>query len=240
MRWRIRQRQFPTGAIFSGTFAMRTRVKICGITNPADAQLAARAGADAIGLIFYPPSPRHVTLDVARGILAGLPPFVTPVALFVDASSETILHTCQALRLRHVQLHGHETPDQVAELSAFRVIKSIKVDRVRFAEEVAVWRRPLPNLCALLLETNSKQPGGTGQENDWAAIKEAQSRGALENLPPLVAAGGLHPSNVAEVVRGLRPWAVDVSTGTEQSPGKKSPEKISAFLRAVHSADATI
>jgi len=213
---------------------MRTRVKICGITNVADAELAASAGADAIGLIFHPASKRCITKETAKEILAALPAFVTPVALFVDVPSEQIIDTCHELALRHVQLQGHETPAQVAELTHLRVIKAIKVDRSRFISDLAIWRdAQLPNLAAILLETNTALAGGSGVENDWAAVKQAQDASAFIGLAPIIAAGGVTARNVASVIAQIHPWAVDVCSGTEQSPGRKSPEKVNAFVQAV-------
>src|SRR5690348_14755290 len=118
----------------------RPRVKICGVTHPDDARAAADAGADAIGLIFVPGAGRNVDIATAQEILAVLPPFVTPVALFVDAPLDRMLETCRTLRLRHVQLHGRETPTQVAQLRSFRVLKSIRVQPESFSHELAEWR----------------------------------------------------------------------------------------------------
>jgi phosphoribosylanthranilate isomerase len=222
----------------------RTRIKICGIARVEDAVAAARFGADAIGMVFHPPVARNVPLERARQIMAALPAFVTPVGLFVDAETRLILEICEELRLRHVQLHGRETPEQVAELRGLAVIKALPVDPETFAGELANWREAmaspsLSNLKALVLETGgTKQAGGTGIENNWAVIAEHQRRGDFASLPPIIAAGGLNPHNVAQVVRALNPWAVDVSSGVESFLGHKSPEKIEAFVSAVRGADA--
>lgn len=221
----------------------RTRMKFCGITRPEDAAAAARAGADAIGLVFYEPVARHVTPLVAEKILSELPPFVTPVGLFVDAPTEEILEIADALRIRHIQLHGHETPERVAELRGFSVIKAIRVSADLLVAELARWREAmdalrLSNLHGIVLETaGAAQPGGTGLMNDFAAIEAARDAGAFEGLPPLIAAGGLTPENVAHVVRTLKPWAVDVSTGIESEKGKKSVEKMTAFAKAVRAGE---
>jgi phosphoribosylanthranilate isomerase len=222
----------------------RTRIKICGITRVEDALAAARAGADAIGMVFYKPAPRCITMDRARAILAALPPFVTPVGVFVDADASEILEITDALGLRHVQLNGNETAESVAELSGCVVLKAIRVDRATFATQIAGWRNALaagglPNLRGIVLESATKAPGGTGVENDWDFIAEFQRSGGFADLPSIIAAGGLNPQNVARVVRALRPWAVDVSSGVEQKPGEKSSQKIEAFVAEVSKADQT-
>ena len=224
----------------------RTRIKICGVRRPEDALAAAVAGADAVGLVFHPAAPRNVTIDQAREILAALPAFVTPVGLFVDADLDTLRRTVGELHLRHVQLHGHESPDYVAELRQLAVIKAVRVDAATFAQTLSDWRQAvqtlgLTNLKGLVLETaGTAQPGGTGVPNDWRTVREQQSRGGFAALPPFIAAGGLTPETVGAVVRDVRPWAVDVSSGVEESPGRKSPEKIAAFVAAVRGGDAAL
>jgi phosphoribosylanthranilate isomerase len=222
----------------------RTRIKICGVCRPEDATLAARAGADAIGIILHEPASRYVTSDVARAILASLPPFVTPVGLFVDASPETILRTARDLGLRHVQLHGHETPEAVRAVTPLIVIKAIRVERERFTQTLAEWRDAirtlrLNNLAGFVLETaGTGKPGGTGVANDWEAVIAARRAGAFDGLPPMIGAGGLNPETVGQVVRDVRPYAVDVSSGVEGSLRAKSAEQIDAFVRSVREADA--
>src|SRR5688572_11546933 len=212
----------------------RTRVKICGITNPRDAAAAATGGADAIGLIFYAPAPRCITIEKARAILDVLPPFVTPVGVFADAPPREILDTVEQLRLRHVQLNGHESPEQVAELRLLSVVKAIRVTG-DLAGELGEWRNAissleLSHLRGFVAETaGTGQAGGSGVANDFAALRAAVVDGAFEGLPPLIAAGGLTPDTVGDVVRLLRPWAVDVSSGVEVSRGIKSREAIEAF-----------
>ena len=222
----------------------RTRIKICGVCRPEDAVLATRAGADAIGMVFHAASPRNVTVDRAREILAVLPPFVTAVGLFVDASTESILAIARELGLRHVQLHGVEAPEQVRALAPLTVIKSVRVERERFAKTLDGWRAamrgmPLTNLAGFVLETpNTAAPGGTGIPNDWETVVEALRAGAFEGLPALIAAGGLDPQSVPGVVRAVRPYAVDVSSGVEEMRGCKSEAKVRAFVHAVREADA--
>jgi phosphoribosylanthranilate isomerase len=218
----------------------RTRIKICGVTRVEDAVAAARAGADAVGMVFYKPAPRCITEERAWEILAALPPFVTPVGLFVDAPVQEVSHTARDLRLRHIQLHGHEDAATLRALDGFTILKAVRVARETFRAELDGWRREiarggLTHLRGLVLETAGSQ-GGTGTANDWEFVKTCQAEGAFDGLPPIIAAGGLSPQNVAAVVRDLRPWAVDVSSGVEASKGVKSPEKIAAFAEAVNAA----
>lgn len=199
---------------------------------------AVRAGADAIGMVFYKPAPRCVMIERAREIMAVLPPLVTPVGLFVDADVAEMRETIESLGLRHVQLHGHESPETVAALHDRIVLKAVRVSTNALAAELDAWRRAiskyaLHNLRGFVLETAGKGVGGTGIENDWAMIARLQREGAFDGLPPIIAAGGLRPENVAGVIRELRPWAVDVSSGVEETPGRKSVEKMEAFVRAV-------
>lgn len=222
----------------------RTRIKICGVCRPEDALLAARAGADAIGIVFHEPAPRNVSLDRAREILAALPPFVTAVGLFVDAPVDKVLSTARRLGLRHVQLHGHEPPEIVRALQPLTVIKAIPVERNRFRATLQAWRDAitslaLTNLAGLVLETaGAGQAGGTGVANDWDAVHSAREAGNFEGLPAVIAAGGLTPESVGGVARAVRPYAVDVSSSVEASRGVKSPERVAAFVAAVREADA--
>jgi phosphoribosylanthranilate isomerase len=221
----------------------RTRIKICGVCRAADAAIAARAGADAIGMIFHPSASRYIPIERARDILSALPPFVTAVGVFVDASTETIRHTTRELGLRHVQLHGDENPEQIRELMLLTVIKAIRVERDRLADDLNVWRdairaMKLTNLAGFVLDTaGTGKAGGAGVANDWDAVRAAQAAGAFDGLPPIIAAGGLNPATVADVIRSIRPYAVDVSSGVESALSSKSEEKIAAFVNAVRRAD---
>ena len=223
---------------------MRTRIKICGVCRPEDAAAAAEAGADAIGLVFHPPAPRCLTMERAREILAATAAFVTPVGLFVDVSADEVRKTAAALGLRHVQLNGAESPETVSSLSGLAVIKAVRVDPGRFGQTLSLWRDAvrslgLTNLKGLVLETaGTGAAGGTGVANDWATVLRHLAAGDFDGLPPVIAAGGLTPETVAAVVRDVRPWAVDVSSGVEEVRGKKSAEKIWAFVAAVRQADA--
>lgn len=222
----------------------RTRIKICGIGRPEDAAAAAAAGADAIGLVFHPPAPRCVTVDRAREILAALPAFVTPVGVFVDAPIETVRQTASALGVRYVQLNGHEPPEVVVALAPLVVIKAVRVD-ADFGATLAAWRDAvrslrLTNLKGLVLETaGTGRAGGTGVANDWETVRRHRAAGDFDGVPPVIAAGGLTPETVAAVVRDVRPWAVDVSSGVEDVPGRKSVDRIHAFVGAVREADET-
>lgn len=220
----------------------RTRVKICGITCVEDALLAANAGADAIGLIFHKPAVRGVNLATAEEIIAAIPPFVTPVGLFLDSPAANIASLANRLKLQWIQLHGHETAAHVKELATFRIIKAVHVLPNKLEETLAPWREAvaagLPNLKALVLETGwASAKGGTGIENDWDQIRQLQNDGAFDDLPPIILAGGLRPSTVGGVVEMLRPWAVDVSSGVEEIKARKSPERVHAFIKAVRGAD---
>jgi phosphoribosylanthranilate isomerase len=223
----------------------RTRVKICGVMRVEDALAAARAGADAIGMVFYDKAKRCITTSEARAIVGALPPFVTPVALFCDESPQKVLDIAAELNIRHVQLQGEESADEVAEMPGVRLIKAIRVKRETISDQLKHWRTMiaklnLANLAGFVLETaDTGVPGGSGVANNWALVKELQARGEFEGLPSLIAAGGLTPETVGQVVREIRPWSVDVSSGVESEFGKKSVEKISAFVDAVARASCT-
>jgi phosphoribosylanthranilate isomerase len=216
----------------------RTRIKICGVMRPEDAAAACARGADAIGMIFHPASPRNISIERARLVMEQVAPFVTPVGVFVDASAAQIKDVAAALGLRVAQLNGKETPADVAALAPLRVIKAIRVMRGELQAALTPWHGVV-NLIGVLMEPGATdEPGGTGVANDWAEVIAAQRAGAFANLPALIAAGGLRPENVADVVKNVRPFAVDVSSGVEVERGEKSKEKIAAFVRNVRAADA--
>jgi phosphoribosylanthranilate isomerase len=206
---------------------MRTRVKICGITRPEDALDAVRAGADAIGLVFYGPSPRAVTPAQAKDIVQGLPPFVTVVGLFVNASREDIAASLAAARIDLLQFHGDETPEQCRGHGR----PYIKAIRMREGVDLEQQRQLFSDAAGLLLDTYEPgKPGGTGNTFDWNRIPADLAKGA-------VLAGGLDASNVEQAIRQVRPYAVDVSGGVEQEKGIKDKEKIVAFIRGVERAN---
>lgn len=204
---------------------MRTRVKICGITRPEDALAAARAGADAIGLVFYAKSPRAVTMAEAQGVLRALPPFVTTVGLFVDAVPDDIREVLQSVSLDLLQFHGNEAPDQCRMYGR----PYVKAVRMRETTDLTAVARSYHDAAGLLVDTYVEgMPGGTGRAFDWSRLPSSLSR-------PLILAGGLTPDNVAEAVGRVRPWAVDVSGGVESAPGVKDAARIEAFIRGVNS-----
>lgn len=205
--------------------------------------MAARAGADAIGIICYPAAARYVPPEVARTIVAAVPPFVMTVALFVDADPADIASVQAATRVSCVQLHGHESPDLVRQVRG-PVLKAVRVERGTIHATLDHWRNEirsggLEHLAGLLLETAGPGVGGTGVANDWDLIAELSTAGVFEGLPPVIAAGGLTPIDVTDVVTRCRPWAVDVSSGVERVKGEKSPDLVRAFVSAVRRGDAS-
>lgn len=204
---------------------MRTRVKICGITRPEDALTAVAAGADALGLVFYAPSPRAVSIEQAQKIVSVLPPFITVVGLFVDAPQAQIEQTLSAVRMDLLQFHGNEMPAACALYNK----PFLKAVRVKPDTNLLQCCLDFKDAQALLLDAYSEVAmGGTGQTFDWALIPR--------DLPkPVVLAGGLNAGNVGEAIRQVRPYAVDVSGGVESSKGIKDAEKIAAFMQAVTS-----
>ena len=174
-----------------------------------------------------------------QAILKVLPPFVTPVGVFVDEHPDTMRELAKSLGIQTLQLHGDEHPDVIASLSEFTIIKSIKVNRDSFAATLTIWRdairqHHLTNLKALVLESSvTGQAGGTGVGNDWSTIRESQVANLWNDLPSMIVAGGLTPENVGKVVSQLKPYAVDVSSGVETEIGIKSEAKIAAFAKAV-------
>ncbi|VAW74977.1 Phosphoribosylanthranilate isomerase [hydrothermal vent metagenome] len=207
---------------------MRTRVKICGITRAEDGCAAAQAGADAIGLVFYDRSPRYVEVDQAAEICAVLPPFISVVGLFVDASREQVEALIQQLPIDLLQFHGAETAAQCEGFGR----PYIKAVGMKDDTDVAGVVQAHPQASGFLFD--AWQPdvhGGGGVAFDWARMPEIGNR-------PAILAGGLMPDNVEQAVRQTRPWAVDVSSGVEQDKGIKSAEKIEAFIRGVVRGDA--
>jgi phosphoribosylanthranilate isomerase len=200
------------------------RIKVCGITNLEDALLAAELGADALGFIFYPPSPRKVAPEEARAIIAQLPPFVTTVGVFVDEDAALVSTLAARLGLDWVQLHGQESPEYCRTLGR-RVIKGFRIQDKSSLADMAVYRGAAQ---ALLLDTYKKgQAGGTGETFDWRLANEAKAYG------PIILAGGLTPYNVAQAIATAQPRAVDVASGVEVAPGKKDPEKLRKFFAAI-------
>ena len=201
---------------------VKTRIKICGITNQEDALCAVAAGADALGFVFYEKSPRYVLPETVQQIVSQLPPFVTTVGLFVNAGVDVIEQTVQLTGINVIQLHGDESPEE-CHFSATPVIKAV---RVKDADSLAGIERY--RVSALLLDAwNDQQYGGTGESFDWQLARN------LTGELPLILAGGLNPDNVAEAIRVVNPYAVDVSSGVEVSPGEKDHHKIHKFIQQV-------
>lgn len=201
------------------------RVKICGITNLADAQLASVLGAHALGFIFYPRSPRYIAPETAREIIAQLPPLVLSVGVFVNEALTTVQELATRIGLDWVQLHGEESPDYCQALGR-NVIKVIPVKDETSLNQITAYQG---RVRAFLLDTyKTGQRGGTGQVFDWALARQAKAWG------PVILAGGLNPDNVAAALQAVQPLAVDVASGVEAAPGRKDPDKLRAFFKAVN------
>jgi phosphoribosylanthranilate isomerase len=207
---------------------MRTRVKICGITSVADGLAAARHGADAIGLIFYPPSPRLVTLERAREIAASLPAFVARVAVFVNSAADDVEAVIRACRPDLLQFHGEET---AAFCRAFG-LPYLRALRVRPGVDLLESLSPFGDAAGWLLDAYRQELyGGTGEVFDWDLVPRGLAR-------PVILSGGLDAENVGEAIRRVRPWAVDVSSGVEAAKGVKDERRIAEFMENVRNADA--
>lgn len=203
-----------------------TRVKICGITNLADAKGAVAAGADALGFVFYPPSPRYVAPERVADIVAALPPFVTTVGLFVNAPAVKIHQIMVQTGLQLIQLHGDETPAQCHLHPPYPVIKALQV-----RDEESLSHLDAYPVAAFLLDAWSDEHyGGTGRQFDWQLV----SRATLNK--PIILAGGLTPANVATAVQLVKPYAVDVSSGVEREPGRKDLTRVAQFIEQVRMA----
>ena len=208
-----------------------TRIKICGITDPDDARNAALLGADAIGMIFIEKSPRCVNAARASRIVEGLPAFVSAVGVFANHPDPQGLEDfALSLGLHAVQLHGSETPDYCSMIQKVKVIKSFRVDSSFKVESL----RNYGNGIFLLDSASGGQFGGTGKTFDWNQAYGANAFGWV------VLAGGLNPDNVKEAVSRLHPFAVDVASGVESSPGKKDYEKMRRFIETVRQTDVAL
>ncbi len=204
----------------------RTRIKICGLTRPEDVRAAVAAGADAIGFVFYPPSPRHVDFERAAALAALLPPFVTAVGLFVNAEEAFVRAAVQRVPLQLLQFHGDEDEVQCARYG----LPWIKAARVRPGVDLVEFSASHPGARGILLDAFVDGYGGGGKVFDWSLIPDGLDR-------PLVLSGGLDPDNVSAAVRRVRPWAVDVSSGVESAKGIKDARLITAFIAGVRNAD---
>jgi phosphoribosylanthranilate isomerase len=202
---------------------MRVRVKICGITRSEDAALAVQLGADALGFVLWPASPRAIGSDRARLIASEVPRAVTRVGVFVDPLPDDVAWLVESLSLDTIQLHGTEAVESYEWIGA-AIVKAVRLDTDQDIERAA----DLPEYVTPLVDASDRRlPGGTGLVADWRRAARLAAR------RPIMLAGGLVPSNVAEAVRVVRPWAVDVASGVEQYPGVKSAERMTQFFQAV-------
>jgi phosphoribosylanthranilate isomerase len=197
-----------------------TKVKICGITTLDDALMAAEAGADALGFVFFDKSPRHVDPHQAARIISQLPPFIQAVGLFVNADADYVNSTAELCRLDLIQLHGDESPAYCEGIRR-RIMKAFRVRGMETVAQLSQYR-----VAGFLLDAYCKDAyGGTGKSFDWDCAVAAKEQGRI------VLAGGLDPDNVASAVKRVAPYGVDVSSGVESLPGCKDPEKVRRFIR---------
>lgn len=218
----------------------RTRIKICGLTREEDVRSVVEAGADALGFVFYPKSPRYVTPEKAASLAAGIPAFVSAVGLFVNAATDDVVKTAQTVGLSLLQFHGDETPEQCHEAAAAAGLPFIRVFRVRpdttaddLLQYEQIYRDASPFFRGLLLDTWTDAYGGAGKVFDWSLLSKEIGR-------RVVLSGGLNAQNVAGALERLRPFAVDISSGVEAARGIKDAGKIRAFVDAVRRADGMV
>ncbi len=206
---------------------MRVRVKICGVRSMEEALCALDCGADALGFNFWPKSPRHIEPEDARAIIDRLPPFISCVGVFVNESREIILETARVAGIRIVQLHGDESPEFCRELDSLKLIKALRVGEGFELNSIARFE-----VSAVLLDTNMKGSyGGTGRRFDWSVAIEAK------RFARIILAGGLNIDNVAEAIREVKPFALDVCSGVEAEPGRKDLDKLRRFMTEVRRAN---
>jgi len=206
---------------------MPVKVKICGITNLADGMAAAEEGADALGFVFYEPSPRYIPVEAAARLIGQLPPFVLKVGVFVNAPEDLVVQASRECGLNLLQFHGDEPPEYCLQFG----LMSMKAFRIRDTASLQALQNYRTD--AWLLDAYAPgKPGGTGATFNWELAREAAAWGR-----PIFLGGGLNPDNVAEAVRCARPYAVDVSSGVETAPGRKDHAKVRAFLQAAKAAE---
>ena len=205
---------------------MRTRIKICGITRTEDARAAAQAGADAIGLVLYPSSPRYLSVERAVEIRDALPPFVQTVALFVNPDAAQVAQVIGRVHPAMLQFHGDETPEFCAQFG----LPFVKACRVRPGVDALEYLRPFSRAAAWLFDSFVPEYGGVGESFDWSLVP-------AERAKPLILSGGLERGNVTRAIRAVRPWGVDVSSGVESAKGIKDAAKMAAFIAEVRNAD---
>lgn len=206
---------------------LRTRVKICGLTTVADATAIVNCGADAIGLVFYEPSPRHVEVLQAAEIAKSVPAFVTKTALFVDPTPEYVQQVCENVDIDLLQFHGNETAEFCEQMARQFGKTYIKAIRMQEDTDLQTLANDYASASALLLDAYvAGKPGGTGEQFNWDWIPNDFAK-------PVILAGGLTADNVALAIQTAKPWAVDVSGGVEQAKGVKSQQKIIEFMKQV-------
>ena len=208
---------------------MRTRIKICGLTREADVEAAVAAGADAVGFVCYPKSPRHVAPMRLRVLARRLPPFATPVLLFVNAAADLIEDALTAVPDAMLQFHGDEHEPACSRYGR-PYMRAIAMGQ---GVDLLDSEREFHSAAALMADAPSDAYGGSGASFDWTRVP-------LRRTKPLVLAGGLRAENVADAIRRLRPYAVDVSSGVEDAPGIKSAVRINQFIAAVRAADESL
>jgi len=217
----------------------RVRVKIEGLRNPSDAMRVAQMGADAIGMVFAE-SPRWVSPDQARAIVDILPPWVATVGVFVNSDAVAINRVVERTGIGYVQLHGDETPDIVGQIDA-PCIKAFRIRDESWLAEVRQWLadcQARSNLAAVLLDAyNPTVRGGTGERFNWDMVADARAAGAMAGIDPVILAGGLDDACVSQAIDLVQPWAVDVASGVEKSPGIKDFRKIRDFIDATKEGD---
>ena len=218
----------------------RTRIKICGLTRKEDVETVVRAGADALGFVFYPRSPRFVTPEKAAELSTQVPAFVSTVGLFVNADCCDVENAARLAHLALLQFHGDESPQACHEAALAAGLPFIRVFRVRpdttpddLLQYERIYRNASPFFKGLLLDTWTDAYGGAGRVFDWSLVSK-------EIGPRVVLSGGLNAQNVAGAIARLRPFAVDVSSGVEAARGIKDAVKVHAFIRAVRKADETV
>lgn len=202
---------------------MSVRVKICGITRLDDALGAVEAGAEALGFMFYEPSPRNVSVNVTADIIRRLPPFVAKVGVFVNATEKAVLETISLSGIDTLQFHGDETPEFCRKFSPLKVYKAFRIQGLESLRALPAYETDAWLLDGFMPD----KPGGAGAKFNWDLAVEAQKLGR-----PIILAGGLTPENVADAVRKVQPYAVDVSSGVESAPGKKDRARMQRFIAA--------
>lgn len=208
---------------------MRTRIKICGLTREVDIAAAVAAGADAVGFVCYPKSPRYVPPARLRALARQVPPFVTPVLLFVNAPADLIENALEAAPDALLQFHGEEHEPTCSRYGR-RYLRAVAMGE---GVDLLDWERQFHSAAALLADAPADSYGGAGATFDWGRVP-------LRRAKPLILAGGLRAENVGDAIRRLRPYAVDVSSGVEESPGIKSSTRIQQFIAAVSAADEAL